>query len=43
MIRCPKVADIQSLIETLERNPFGSLVLVVLVLSTAFEIWLLRQ
>ena len=35
----PKLSDIETFIRVLEKNPFGSLVLVLLVLGIGFSIW----
>jgi hypothetical protein len=43
MIRLPKVNDLASLVRVLEQNPFGSLVLVLLVLGSALVVWAARQ
>lgn len=34
-----KLADIENFVRVLEKNPFGSLVLVLLILSVALAIW----
>ena len=39
MLKYPKVADIGHLVQVLEKNPFGSLILVLLILSMALAIW----
>lgn len=43
MIRFPKIDDLASLIRVLEKNPFGSLVLLLLVLSSGLVVWAARQ
>lgn len=35
MLRSPKVEDIEKLVQALENHPFGSLILVLLILSVA--------
>lgn len=42
MLRTPKFTDIATLVKVLERNPFGSLVLLLLVLSIALIVWAAR-
>ena len=39
MLGLPKLADIEGLVQILQQNPFGSLVLVLLVLSVGLIIW----
>jgi hypothetical protein len=39
MSRTPKLADIENFVRVLEKNPFGSLVLVLLTVSVALAIW----
>jgi hypothetical protein len=39
MLKSPKLVDIGHLVRVLEKNPFGSLVLVLLILSVALTVW----
>ncbi|WP_269475701.1 hypothetical protein [Variovorax sp. SRS16] len=39
MVRLPKLTDIAALVQVLERNPFGALVLLLLTLSIALVVW----
>lgn len=42
MSRLPKVSDIAMLVRALEQNPFGSLILLLLVMSLALIAWVVR-
>jgi len=42
VLRIPKVSDIAALVTALEKNPFGSLVLLLLALSIALIVWVAR-
>lgn len=42
MLRHPKLTDIAALVQVLERNPFGALVLLLLALSVALIVWVAR-
>jgi hypothetical protein len=35
----PKLTNLENFVRVLEKNPFGSLVLVLLILSVALAIW----
>lgn len=39
MLRSPKLTDIATLVEVFEKNPFGALILLLLVLSIALTVW----
>ena len=39
MFRKPNLIEIENLVRVLEKNPFGSLVLVLLILSLALAVW----
>ena len=40
--RLPKLTDIAAFVQVLEKNPFGSLILLLLVLSIALLLWAAR-
>ena len=42
MLRTPKFTDIASLVQILEKNPFGALILLLLMLSVALIVWAAR-
>jgi hypothetical protein len=42
VLRTPKFTDIATLVQVLEKNPFGSLIPLLLVLSLALVVWAAR-
>jgi hypothetical protein len=42
VLRTPKLTDIATLVRVLEQNPFGSLILLLLLLGVALIVWAAR-